>query len=310
MCSRYFEPLLFLLIVSLKMSLSKHETRPLGAHMSIAGGHFRAVENAVAVKATALQIFTRNQRQWSAQPLTDEEVEQFRTAFNESGLRFLCSHASYLLNLASGKPESRERSIKALRAELERSEALGCRCVVVHPGSHLGDGVDIGVRRVAEAVQQLLKETSGFSVGIALENTAGQGNMLGGNVAELAEIAKFANFPDRLGVCLDTAHAFGAGVDLRSSQKVREWAKNVDDRIGRDRVWVLHLNDTICKCGSKRDQHTHIGKGEIGTAGFANVLGEPLFHGIPGIIETPKDKKDELKFDRLNLRRLRSLVDC
>jgi deoxyribonuclease-4 len=275
--------------------------------MSIAGGHFRAVENAVKVKGTALQIFTRNQRQWNAPPLTDDEVRAFRTAFDESGLRFLCSHASYLLNLASGEPESWKRSIAALRAELEWSEALGCHCVVVHPGSHLGDGVDLGIRRVADAMKMLLKETSGFSVGIALENTAGQGNMLGGNVEELAEIAKFADFPGRLGVCLDTAHAFGAGVDLRTPQAVREWAEGVKAGVGVDRVWGLHLNDTICKCGSKRDQHTHIGKGEIGKAGFVNVLREPLFLGIPGIVETPKDKKDELKFDRINIRRLRSM---
>jgi deoxyribonuclease-4 len=274
--------------------------------MSIGGGVRHAVARAERVGATALQIFTRNQLQWSAPELREADVARFKAAVNDSALRYICAHASYLINLASPDTVTRSRSEAALIEELERAERLGCHCLVLHPGSPKGDGRGVGIARLVESLDRVLAATAGCRARLALENTGGQGNVLGATVAELGEIISACAESVRLGVCLDTCHAFVAGYDLREASVVNALVDEVGGLIGIDRVCVLHLNDAEYEVGSRRDRHAHIGKGQIGDAGFRNVLLHPLLRSVPGVLETPK-KEPELNEDRRNLRRLRRL---
>ena len=280
--------------------------RPLGAHMSIAGGVPNAVARAEAVNATALQIFTRNQLQWRVPELDGEQVQRFLQAASDSALEFVCAHGNYLTNLAATDRLIRERSFESLVIELGRAEALGCRCVVMHPGSPKGDGASRGTRRVAAHLRRALEATADLRVSIAVENTAGQGATLGATFAELGEVIDRAGGHRRLAVCIDTCHAFAAGYDLRTPQDVTALADEIEATVGLDRIMLLHLNDSKGECGQRTDRHEHIGKGSIGCRGFQCVLNEPALRGIPGIIETPKHPKT-LAEDRENLRELRRL---
>ncbi|MBT3375491.1 MAG: deoxyribonuclease IV [Lentisphaerae bacterium] len=287
-------------------SLSSKATRPFGAHMSIAKGAHLAIDRAAQVEATALQIFVRNQRRWQAPPLTEEAATTFRDRYAESPLQFLCAHAGYLINLASPDPKLRHQSERALEDEMSRAHALGCECLVMHPGSPRDESKERGVERLSKALLRVLEKTALSTVRIALENTAGQGNVLGAGFAELGDIISACGSHPRLAMCFDTCHAFAAGYDLRTSRGVRKTFEEVDECVGLDRLVVLHLNDSIGKLGSHRDRHDHIGKGEIGEAGFLSILQEPLIRHVPGVLETPKDEKT-LEEDRVNLALLRRL---
>jgi len=274
--------------------------------MSIADGVSLAIDRACQVNATALQIFTRNQVQWEAPPLEPETACEFRNRFTESGIRFLCAHSSYLINLASPDDTTRERSLTALVEELTRADALGCACLVMHPGSPKDDPRETGISRVVSGILAAFDQTRDLRVKLAIEDTAGQGNVFGSNIAEIADILHRAGDHPRLAMCLDTCHAFAAGYDLCDASVVADLASAIDDSIGLDRLLVLHLNDSLGACGSRRDRHAHIGKGQVGETGFRNILHEPRFAAIPGIIETPKNTKT-LAEDVTNLSRLRRL---
>jgi deoxyribonuclease-4 len=276
--------------------------------MSIAGGLVHAVEKAEQAGATALQIFTRNQVRWESPPLQAAEACAFRQAVANSPIRYLCAHASYLINLASTNAVTRQRSLAALTAEMRRADALGCHCLIMHPGAPKEDGAAVGIRRVVDGVRKVLEQTTDLQVRLALENTAGQGSVLGAYGKELAEMVRQIAHPDRVGVCLDSCHAFTAGIDLRAPAAVSALARELDERLGLERVYVLHLNDSKTDCGSRIDRHQHIGKGLIGDAGFRNLLLEPAFAGIPGILETPKSDDHSLTADIENLQRLRELA--
>jgi deoxyribonuclease-4 len=274
--------------------------------MSIAGSVAKAVPRALSVGAEALQIFTRNQLRWQAKPLADGEVAAFRQAYVEGGLRFLCSHASYLINLASPSEDLRSRSQEALADEIRRADRLGCSCVVMHPGAPQSDGREIGLERVAAGVKHALHATAGSQVAVALENTSGQGSRLGSTVAELAELFDLLAGHSRVALCIDTCHGFAAGWNWRDSAEVRRLAEDIAAAVGLERLALFHLNDSKHPLFSARDNHEHIGRGHIGRLGFANVLAEPLFRGIPGILGTPKDEKT-LAEDAMNLAALRAL---
>ena len=274
--------------------------------MSIAGGVAKAVSRAGELDATALQIFTRNQVRWESPPLSHQDAGAFREAVRQSPLRFVCAHASYLINLASSSEKTRQRSHAALVDELKRAELLGCFCLVLHPGSPKDDGIDIGVARVAEGLKRAIDETDGLAVRIALENTAGAGATLGATVAELAEISARVDCPARLGMCLDTAHAHGAGVNLQNRKSVDDLVASIARAFGLSRLYVMHLNDSISGLGSRLDRHAHIGKGQIGEEGFRTLLAHPDIKTVPGIIETPKGDAPPAA-DRQNLAVLRQL---
>ena len=278
----------------------------LGAHMSIAGGLHMAFERISRVDGTALQIFTRNQRQWKIPELTGYDVELFAAAWSRWGEYPVAAHDSYLINLASDKPDLLKRSTLAFAEELRRIEALSVPYLVTHPGSHLGAGVEEGIRRYAANLDRAI-EASGTEKGLVLlETTAGQGTNLGSTFEELAAIIKASAHPDRLGVCYDTCHTFAAGYDIRTPEAYAATFDAFDRIIGLDRLKFFHLNDTKNEFGSHKDRHEHIGRGEIGEQGFRNLMRDPRFADIPKTLETPK--KEDLQDDVRNLALLRELA--
>ena len=280
----------------------------LGAHMSVAGGLHLAFAHIKKVDGQALQIFTRNQRQWQAAPVTPEEQRLFCSAWRDWGDWPVAAHNSYLINLASPDQEVRDKSVTALAAELERCADLAIPLLIMHPGSHCGQGVKAGLQRLVENLDQALaKAAKAEQVTVLLENTAGQGNALGAQFAEIAFIINHCAHSNRLGVCLDTCHLFAAGYDFRTHISYQQTMGEFDRLIGIDRLLFFHLNDSIKGLGSRVDRHEHIGQGRIGLAGFRNFLSDPRFRAQPMTLETPKGK--DLKEDMVNLQVLRKLQE-
>ncbi len=277
----------------------------LGAHESVAGGLHLAFARIEKVGGESLQIFTRNQRQWHPAPLATEEIELFRKAHEKNGAMPVASHASYLVNLATAKEDLREKSINSLVLELDRCARLGVPYVVLHPGSHGGDGIEPGLERFTRGLDRVL-EKSGGKVQVLVETTAGQGTGLGSSFAELGYILDNSQFPELLGICVDTCHVFAAGYELRTPDGYRATIAALVKSITLHKVRFFHLNDSKKELGSRVDRHEHIGKGAIGLDGFRNLLNDSRFWGLPMTLETPKG--DSLAEDRENLRILRSLM--
>lgn len=277
----------------------------LGAHESVAGGLHLAFARIEKVGGESLQIFTRNQRQWHPAALEAEEIELFRMAHEKSGDMPVASHASYLVNLATGKEELLEKSINNLVLELDRCAQLGVPYVILHPGSHGGDGIEVGLERFTRGLDRVVEQSDG-TVQVLVETTAGQGTGLGSSFAELASILDNSKFPELLGVCVDTCHVFAAGYELRSADGYQATIAAVESSIGLEKILFFHLNDSKKELGSRVDRHEHIGKGAIGLDGFKNLLNDSRFSGLPMTLETPKS--DSLAEDRENLRILRSLM--
>ena len=272
----------------------------LGAHMSVSGGLYKAIERIKKINGTALQIFSRNQRQWKAVPINDEEASLFRDAWQQWGDFPIAIHTSYLINLASPKVETREKSTQALAAELIRSEKLHVKHVVMHPGSHGGDGQEIALARIAKNIDKAFAQADNApSPMILLETTAGQGTGIGSRFEELAAIIKASKYPERLGVCLDTCHIFAAGYDIRTPATFAETFKEFEQHIGLSKLHFMHINDTKKPFASRVDRHEHIGKGEIGPEAFRLLMHDQRLAAIPKVLETPKGK--ELNEDRENI---------
>jgi len=279
----------------------------LGAHESIAGGLFRALERGEQAGCESLQIWTRNGRQWRSTPLEQQEIEQFGEARTARSIAPIVAHASYLINIASPKPDIRTKSIKALIDEVERCELLGVPYLVLHPGSHTGDGLDGGLERARAGLRESQEATPGYRVKVLLETMAGSGSALGGAFEELAALLEADLDGTRLGICLDTCHIFSAGHDLRDEQAYGSMMLMLDDLIGLDLLPVIHLNDSKHPLNSHKDRHEHIGKGELGLAAFRRILTDPRLEGKAGILETPKGQ--DLREDRVNLAALRAVAD-
>ncbi len=278
--------------------------------MSVAGGLHRAFEAAAKAGCDCLQIFVKNQRQWAAKRLDDEAVRAFRQAQENSGIGPIVAHASYLINLASPGDALREKSIGALQDELDRCEALGVFALVVHPGAHMGDGVESGIRRIAASIDEVHDRTRGNSARIALETTAGQGSSLGHEIRQLGEVVGAVAAPERLSICLDTCHLFAAGYDLRHADDYERMMSELGQFVGLERVCCIHTNDSKGECGSRLDRHEHITEGKIGKEGFHRLLNDPRLARVPRILETPKGEDGRGRdFDRLNLQRLRSMIE-
>ena len=277
----------------------------LGAHVSIAGGLPRALERGRALRCGAVQVFLKNQRQWTAPPLADAAVRAFRAARRAAGIRHVLAHASYLVNLATPSPSMWRQAVDVFTDEVERAEALGLACVVIHPGSHLGAGARAGIAAVARAVDEVTRRTPGYRVRVALENTAGAGHVVGRTFGELAAILDRAARPERLGVCIDTCHLFAAGYDIRSAAGWATALSECDATVGLGRVLAFHLNDAQAELGSGLDRHQHIGAGRLGLRPFRLLLRDRRLARIPKVLETPKEP--EPAADRRNLARLRAL---
>ncbi|HUY92475.1 MAG TPA: deoxyribonuclease IV [Pirellulales bacterium] len=280
----------------------------LGAHMSIAGGYHKAVEIAARAGCDCVQLFTKNNNQWRAKPISAEEADQFRTALGELGVGHPISHDSYLINLASPDDALWRRSIDAFVVELQRAEQLGIAYVVMHPGAYVSSSEAEGLARVIAALDDVHAKTPGLNVCTLLETTAGQGSSLGWRFEHLAEIKRGVKARERLGVCVDTCHLFAAGYPLGSQADYEATMNAFDAIVGLEQIKAFHLNDSKKELGSRVDRHEHIGRGRLGLEPFRHLMNDPRFAETPMYLETPKGQEDGVELDVINLNVLRSLA--
>jgi deoxyribonuclease IV len=285
--------------------------RPIGPHLQLSGGLLRAAERARAIGATAVQIFVDNPTAWRRKPEPPPEVDEFRRRLAQAGIVRIAVHASYLINLGSPDPDFWERSIDTLGAELSMALAYGASMVNVHIGSHLGRGMAEGIDRVGAGVARVLADAADVQElpVLVLENSAGAGGTLGATIPEIAEVLAAAERHgadgQRIGVCLDTAHLWGAGYDLADPGAIDHLLQDVDAELGGGRLRMMHFNDSRASRGSRQDRHEHIGAGMIGTTGLAHLLTHPSLAAIPTFLETPGM---DAGYDGINLERVRSLI--
>ena len=274
----------------------------LGAHVSIAGGTNEAPARAKAIGATAMQIFTKMAQRWAERDCADEECRAFRIALAETDVRATVAHDSYLINLASPDATLRRRSIESFVAELARCEALGLQCLVSHPGNYIDDR-ESGIQRNADAISEALERVPGKTI-LCMELTSGSGTAIGASFDELASLIERVGpaVRARMGVCVDTCHAYSAGYDLVKDYE-GVWNRFADV-VGMDRLRVLHLNDSKTPFGSRRDRHELIAEGSLGAGPFRSIMTDARFVDVPKLIETPK-LDDATKTDSRMLARLR-----
>jgi deoxyribonuclease-4 len=284
----------------------RDEALLLGAHVSTAGGVARAIDRASAIGATAMQIFVKNNMQWFAKPLDAAEVRAFQEHPHRETLRSVFGHSGYLINLAASDPALHELSVRSLSEELVRADLLGLPFLVLHPGAHMGQGVEAGLEKVAASLDAIYGAIPKTKTRIALETTAGQGSSLGRTFEELAFILSACREPERLCVCIDTAHLFAAGYHLGNEDEIRRTFARFQRLIGFRRLAAIHLNDSKTAAGSRVDRHEHIGKGKIGLDAFRYIMRHPRFRSIPKVLETPKGR--DMAEDVVNLATLRSLM--
>jgi len=278
----------------------------LGAHMSTSGGIHTAVDRATSIGCTALQVFTKNNNQWSAKPLAPDEIENYKTKIAAASITPVLAHDSYLINLCAVNPDILERSRKSLVDELSRCEQLGIQLLNFHPGAHGGAGEEEGIKRIIESLDIVHAETKGFKVLSVVEATAGQGTAVGYRFEHLAQILDGVNAPERMAVCIDTCHIFAAGYEVRTPEGYEKTFEEFDRLIGLEHIVAFHCNDSKKDFGSHVDRHEHIGKGMIGLKGFSLLMNDKRFAGIPKILETPKSQ--DLHEDVENLNALKSLM--
>ncbi len=264
-----------------------------GAHMPVAGGLHKAVTEGYRIGSDTVQIFTSSPRQWNAAPLAPSTIRAFRRAVEKTGLYPLIAHDSYLINLATQKPDLLLKSRLAFKDEMLRAEALGLDYLVTHMGAHTGAGAEAGMAQLSASLDWLHAELPDVRVRVALETTAGQGTALGGSFAHFAQIVAAVKEKERVMACLDTCHIFVAGYDYRTPERAAVVLDDFDTQIGMSRLVCIHANDTDKPCGSHSDRHAHIGDGEIGYPGFASFFARlRTYPNLPPtiavVVETPE----------------------
>lgn len=278
----------------------------LGAHTSISGGVSTAIDRANELNFTAIQIFSKNNNRWKAKPFDEKEINSFKEKRAKSKIQFIVVHDSYLINLCAKDKALLKKSRTAFIDELKRCEQLEIKYLNFHPGAHTGQGEEDGLKIIAESINIAHDETKNYNVKSMLETTAGQGTNLGYTFEQLRKIIDLVEDKNRMRVCIDTAHIFAAGYDIKTKKGYLKTMKEFDDIIGLDLLKCFHMNDSKKELGSKVDRHEHIGKGFIGKEGFANIVNDKRITKIPKILETPKGK--DMKEDIENLKVLRSLI--
>ncbi len=274
--------------------------------MSISGGAHMAIERACSIECTTMQIFVKNNMQWFARPLSKPEIRAFLSHRQRTELPSVFAHANYLINLATTNPQFHANSLRALAQELTRAHQLELPFLVLHPGAHLGAGEEAGLKAIVASIDRVHRKIPKVQTRIALETTAGQGSCLGHTFEQIAYIIENAREPERLCVCLDTAHVFAAGYDISTENGTRSMFRQFDRVIGLDQLSALHLNDSKTALGSRVDRHEHIGQGQIGLDAFRFIMRDRRFRKIPKVLETPKQK--DLREDVENMKTLRSLL--
>ena len=275
----------------------------LGAHVSIAGGIFKAAIRGSEMGCTAIQIFTKNQRQWKTPPLTNEQIEQYKQALANSPIKTVLAHDSYLINLCSPDKNNLHKSRESFILELNRTQALGITGLIFHPGAYKNLDETKGLKLIVESLNIILEECRLVDTKLLLETTAGQGTALGYNFEQLGQIIEMIDEKDKLGVCIDTCHIFAAGYDIRTSETYEETFEKFDKIIGLHRLGAFHFNDSKKELGSRVDRHERIGKGKIGIEAFRLLMNDVRFKGIPKILEIPGGA-DCFKYDVALLRNL------
>lgn len=280
----------------------------LGAHQSIAGGYYRAVQSARQSGCDCVQLFTKNNNQWRAVPITAEQSDRFRDALRQCHITHPLAHDCYLINLASPDSDLWDKSVRAFVHELQRAQTLGIPYVVTHPGSYTYSTPRLGIRRIARALNRIHKETRGMATQCLLETTAGQGTSLGWRFEHLAMILDGLREPERIGVCFDTCHVFAAGYAMGTQDQFEETLGTLDALVGLRRIKAFHLNDSGRELGSRVDRHAHIGRGKMGLQPFRFLLSDPRFQSVPMYLETPKGQEPGVDLDVINLETLRNLM--
>ena len=279
----------------------------LGAHCSAAGGAFMALKRAKQIGGEICQIFVKNNMQWFGRPASPQEINLYQAELADEAIVHVFGHAGYLINLGAPASPNRDTSIRSLIQEIEFATLLDLPFMVMHPGAHLGAGAEAGLSQIVAGLNEVLAATKRSRVRVALENTAGQGSCLGDKLSHLAQIFDRVERPERLGLCLDTAHFFAAGYDIRSPAGWDRAMDEVSSLMGLRQILAFHLNDSKTPLGSRVDRHAHIGEGLLGKRAFRHIVNDTRFKKIPGCIETPKSK--HLKEDIQNLKTLRSLIE-
>ena len=291
------------------MNLSgEKKTYFLGAHLSIAKGLHNALYRAQALDCNALQIFTKNSNAWKEKIVSGKEIDLFKEAISKTGIKEIASHTSYLINMAAVDPKKHARSCDALQKEIERSSALKIPYIVLHPGSHMGEGENTGINQISESINKIFDKTPGGGTRLLLETTAGQGTSLGHKFEQISEIIEKIENKTRVGVCVDTCHIFTAGYDIRTEESYGRTMNDLDSIIGLENIFLFHLNDSKKCLGTRVDRHEHIGQGEIGIRAFELLINDERFFKVPKILETPKGEDGD-ESDLLNLKRLKSFLD-
>jgi len=277
-----------------------------GFHISIAGGFSKVIERARKRGCETIQLFSRNPRGWAYTPLDEQEVNRFRQALSRTAISPLFVHMPYLPNLASEDRDLYGKSLDALKADLRRAFSLGAPYLIIHVGHRVRLPEDEAINRIADGINEAFQKVRN-SVILLLENTAGQGTEVGHRFSQLRKIIRGVDEREKMGICLDTAHAFGAGYDLSTRKGLERTLAEFRDEIGLEKLHLIHLNDTRSPLGSHVDRHWHIGEGNIGLEGFGNIVNHPLLVNLPGIMETPR--KDDVE-DQRNMHVIRGLVEA
>jgi deoxyribonuclease IV len=278
----------------------------LGAHMPTAGGVWKALERGASVGCEVVQLFVKNNMQWAGKPFAAEDVRRYAAQFTSHPFSCVFGHTGYLINLAGPPGPNRDCSVQSLIQEIQLATELRLPFLVMHPGAHLGQGEKAGLTQTVAGLDEVFRATHDSPVRVALENTAGQGTCLGHRLEHLASILQEAGTPARLGVCLDTAHLFEAGFDIRTRSGWNSVICEAEALLGLDQVLAFHLNDSKTPLGSRVDRHAGIGQGHLGREAFRHVINDPRFRDRPGCLETPKSP--DLHEDRDNLATLRGLL--
>jgi deoxyribonuclease IV len=277
-----------------------------GAHMSTSGGPAKAMERGASIGCGIVQIFVKNNMQWTGRPPAPEDIAAFTAARAQAGFKAVFGHTGYLINPGGPPSANRTKSLESLIQEITFADALGLPFLVLHPGAHLGDGEEAALKRIIAGLDEVFAATKKSQVRIALENTAGQGSCLGYKIEHLAAIFDGVKTPARLGLCLDTAHFFAAGFDIRTPAGWDAAIKQIESQIGLKQILAFHLNDSKTDLGSRVDRHEHIGRGKIGLNAFRHIVNDSRFAHSPACLETHKSA--DMHEDMENLATLHSLV--